>query len=137
KPGDAIEKVITGLEDAHEAWDVEVERVSEKILVTAKREEFYPNGAGESIVTLDHPAERGWEVLGIGRRDCRWEAQYESGVEAIDVFTTLTHLYESRRTIKHAQPASRVTKTYYVTEGILLDRLADIGIGPTTNGTVE
>lgn len=121
------EAVERALEDAHEAWEIEIEVVSDQIVVEAKREDYHPNGASMGVVALDHPKKGGWEVIGAGSKS-KWTARYRGALEAAEMLAMLTNIYEARRTIKHERPASPSRKAYYTVESMLLDVLATNGI---------
>jgi hypothetical protein len=115
--------VADALADAHEKWSVEVEEVSGRILTEAEREQFHPNGSSAAALVLDHPEKAGWQVLAPGNSRDRWEALYETDVEAASVLATLTHIFEARRTMKHKRPNSPTLRAYYAVESLLLETL--------------
>lgn len=121
------EVVERALEDVHEAWEVEIEVVSDQMTVEAGREDYHPNGASMGVVAIDHPKKGGWVVIGAGSKS-KWTARYEDALEAAETLAMLTNIYEARRTIKHERPASPSRKAYYMVESMLLDALAANGV---------
>jgi hypothetical protein len=119
------------LTDAHKEWSVAVEEVSGQTLIEAEREQFHPNGSTATALALDHPKKPGWEVLAPGNQDVRWEAMYDTAVEAADALVEIIHIFEGRRAVNHERPEKSIAKPYYALEEELLDSLKRHGASET------
>lgn len=115
--------ILAPLNDVHKSWLVRPRRISGQVVIDFIREDFHTNGSPAEGVAIDHPKKDGWHVLAPGDSRTRWEATYENSVAAAVVVSELTHLFESRRAIKHQRPAKWKILAHYAIEDLLLDAL--------------
>ena len=122
-PSRNVFDILAPLNNVPEAWSIEPDKISDRLLVEVSRENFHENGSSADGLALDHPKQSGWVVLAPGDSRTRWEATYENGVKAVEALAKLTHLFEARRTIKHERPDGWIIRAYYAIETLLLDGL--------------
>jgi hypothetical protein len=130
-PTETASAIRDALADTHEEWSVEVEEISGRTLIEAERKQFHPNGSTATALALGHPKKPGWEVLAPGNQDVRWEAMYDTAIEAAGVLAEITYIFEGRWTVKHERPDKSIIQAYYALEEELLESLKQHGASGT------